>query len=152
MALAEKFNAKGFSLIEITLVLFIMIAGVAIVGPNISSGRGTMQIKSAARDIASALRYARGQALISQQQVLLTIDLENNTYKVSSRGKLFHVPEEITLTLVTAQSEKTGEDEGSIRFFPDGSSTGGRVTLERDDNQWLVDINWLTGHVELINE
>ena len=152
MALAEKFNAKGFSLIEITLVLFIMIAGVAIVGPNISSGRGTMQIKSAARDIASALRYARGQALISQQQILLTIDLENNTYKVSSRDKLFHVPEGITLTLVPAQSEKTGEDKGSIRFFPDGSSTGGRVTLERDDNQWLIDINWLTGHIELINE
>ena len=145
-------KAQGFSLIELTLVLFIMIAGLAIVAPNLSSGHGTTQIKGAARDLVSALRYARGQALISHEQTLITLDLENNSYQVSNRNKQFKIPEEIAVTLVTAQSEMTGEGIGNIRFFPDGSSTGGRVTLESGEIKWLVDINWLTGHVEILDE
>jgi general secretion pathway protein H len=37
----------------------------------------------------------------------------------------------------------------SIRFFADGSSTGGRITLEREHAAWKIDINWLTGQIEL---
>ena len=129
-----------------------MITGLAIVVPNISSGFGTTQLKTVARDFVSALRYARGQALISQQQIRVLIDLDNNTYQVSSRDKVFKVPDEINVSLVTAQSELNGSGQGSIRFFPDGSSTGGRITIGEEDNQWLVDINWLTGHVHLSNE
>ncbi|MGA7117479.1 MAG: hypothetical protein WBY12_09835 [Hyphomicrobium sp.] len=34
-----------------------------------------------------------------------------------------------------------------MRFFPDGSSTGGRVTLVAGERKRLLDINWLTGAV-----
>jgi general secretion pathway protein H len=54
--------------------------------------------------------------------------------------------------VVTAQTELTGEGAANIRFFPDGSSTGGRVTLERGQTVWKIDINWLTGQIELENE
>jgi general secretion pathway protein H len=143
---------QGFSLIELTIVLVIMIAGAALVGPNISSGRGSSQIKAAARDFASALRYARGQSIISHEEVFVSLDLDNNEYQLSNREKIYQVNEEIEISLVTAQSEQTGEGQGNIRFFPDGSSTGGRITLASGDNEWLVDVNWLTGHVQLINE
>jgi general secretion pathway protein H len=143
---------QGFSLIEMTLVLFIMIIGLGIVIPNISSGFGSTQLKGVARDFASALRYARGQALISHQQTLVTIDLDNKTYQVSNRKKIFQIPDEIKLKLLTAQSELNGDGVGSIRFFPDGSSTGGRITLESNEIQWLVDINWLTGHIQILDE
>ena len=143
---------QGFTLIELTIVLVIMIMGVAIVGPNFSSGRDSSQIKAAARDFASALRYARGQSLISQKEVFVSIDLDENKYQINSRNKVYQVDEDIEISLVTAQSEQTGEGQGNIRFFPDGSSTGGRVTLAIGNNEWLVDVNWLTGYVQIINE
>ncbi len=144
---------KGFSLIELTVVLVIMIAGAALVGPHISAGRETSQLKAAARDLASALRYARGQSLISQKEVYVSIDLDENEYRLSSRDKVYKVAEDIDISLVTAQSEQTGEGQGNIRFFPDGSSTGGRITLMGNNEvEWLVDINWLTGHVQIIDE
>jgi len=149
MRSGSKAKVRGFTLIELMLVLFIMIAGLAVVAPNISSGQATTQIKTAGRDLVSALRFARGEALISQQQMVLTLDLGDNSYKVSKRDKRFTIPEDIKVTLVTAQSELSGDEIGSIRFFPDGSSTGGRITLEKGENRWLVDVNWLTGHVEL---
>jgi len=141
--------SKGFTLIELIVVLVIMTLGMAAVGVNFSSGSDSTELKAAARDVVSALRYARGQALMAHEETTVAFDLEENTYTVSNRDKIYAIPNTIDLTVVTAQSELTGQGQGSIRFFADGSSTGGRVTLERGHSKWQIDINWLTGQIEL---
>ena len=140
--------SKGFTLLELIVVLFIVVLGFSVVGINLSSGNDATGLKVAARDIVSALRYARGQALISHQEMTVTLDLAENTYTVSGRDKLYSIPKAIDITVVTAQTEVT-EGQGSIRFFADGSSTGGRITLELGKAGWQIDINWLTGQIEL---
>jgi general secretion pathway protein H len=140
---------KGFTLLELIVVLFIVVLGFSVVGINLSSGNDSTQLKVAARDIVSALRYARGQALLSHHQTTVTLDLNENSYTVSGRDKVYVIPKTINVTVVTAQSELTGEGLGNIRFFADGSSTGGRITLERGKAAWQIDINWLTGQIEL---
>lgn len=141
---------KGFTLLELIVVLFIVVLGFSAIGINISSGGDSAGLKVAARDIVSALRYARGQALMSHQETTLTLDLANNSYTVSSRGKIYAIPKAVKVTLVTAQSELKGDEGlGNIRFFADGSSTGGRITLTRGAVGWQIDINWLTGQIEL---
>ncbi len=140
---------QGFTLLELIVVLFIVVLGFAAIGISISSGNDSTELKAAARDIVSALRYARGQALISHEETTVAFDLENNTYTVSNRDKAYSIAESISLTVVTAQSELTGQGQGSIRFFADGSSTGGRVTLERGQTIVVCDINWLTGQITL---
>ena len=139
---------KGFTLLELIVVLFIVVLGFSVVGINLSSGNDATGLKVAARDIVSALRYARGQALISRQEMTVTLDLAENTYTVSGRDKIYSIPKAIDITVVTAQDEVT-EGQGSIRFFADGSSTGGRITLELGKAGWQIDINWLTGQIEL---
>ena len=140
---------KGFTLLELIVALFIVVLGFSVVGINLSSGNDSTQLNVAARDIVSALRYARGQALMSHQETTVTLDLAENTYTVSGRYKVYPIPKAIAVTVVIAQSELTGEGLGSIRFFADGSSTGGRITLERGKAAWKIDINWLTGQIEL---
>jgi len=139
---------KGFTLLELIVVLFIVVLGFSVIGINLSSGNDATELKVAARDIVSALRFARGQALISHQETTVTLDLIENTYTVSGRDKVYPIPKAIDVTVVTAQSELT-EGSASIRFFADGSSTGGRITLERSKAAWQIDINWLTGQIEL---
>lgn len=142
----------GFTLLELTVVLLVVVLGFSAIGINLSSGNDSIEIKAAARDIASALRYARGQALMTRQETTVAVDLTNNSYTVSGRSKRYPLPKAISLTVVTAQTELTGEGMANIRFFADGSSTGGRVTLERGQAKWKIDINWLTGQVELEHE
>ncbi|MDD1641385.1 MAG: type II secretion system protein GspH, partial [Methylococcaceae bacterium] len=89
-----------------------------------------------------------GQALISHQETTVILDLAENTYTVSSRDRIYPIPKAIDVTVVTAQSELT-EGSAGIRFFVDGSSTGGRITLELGKATWQIDINWLTGQIEL---
>ena len=140
---------KGFTLLELIVVLFIIVLGFSVIGVNLSSGNDSTELKVAARDIVSALRFARGQALMSHQETTVTLNLANNTYTVSKRDKVYPIRKTIAVTLVTAQRELTGEGEGSIRFFADGSSTGGRITLKHGKTAWKIDINWLTGQIDL---
>jgi general secretion pathway protein H len=134
------------------IVLVIIVLGFSVVAINISSGTGTMAHKAAARDIVSALRYARGQALMTHRETTFAINLAENSYTVSGRDKKYTIPEAIDVTVVTAQSELTGEGQGNIRFYADGSSSGGRITLESEKTALRIDSNWLTGQIELEDE
>ncbi len=143
------YQQRGFTLIELMVVLVIIVLGTSIVAINFASGNDRAELKAAARDVVSALRYARGEALMDHEETTVDFDLESNSYTVSGREKTYGIPESIGLTIVTAESELTGQDQGSIRFYADGSSTGGRVNLTAGAAKWQIDINWLTGHISL---
>jgi len=143
---------RGFTLIELSVVLLIVVLGFTVIGINISSGSQSAQLKAAARDLVSALRYARGQALISHQEVAVAINLAENSYKVSNRDKNYHLPKAIELTLVIAQDELKNDEIGPIRFYADGSSSGGRITLEWGNLSYRIDVNWLSGKIEISDE
>lgn len=147
-----KKPVQGFTLIEITIVLLIMVLGFSVLGSNISSGNQSAQLKAAARDLASALRYARGQALISHKEVSVAINLAENNYQLSNRDKTYEFSDDIDLSLIIAQDEFKDDEIGQIRFFADGSSSGGRITMEWGVLLQRIDINWLTGKTELSDE
>jgi len=79
----------------------------------------------------------------------LILDVENKTYSVANKNKKLTLPDDTTLTLTTAQSEQISDNIGAIRFFADGSSTGGRIKLGYKRSEYLIDVNWLTGKVTI---
>lgn len=140
----------GFTLLEVLLVLVIAGGGYALVVRLSGGGVSGAQLKSAARVVAAGLRDARGTAIARQEPTALLLDLENRRIEVEGRGKPRALPEKLGLKLYTAQSEIVDEQRGAIRFYPDGSSTGGRVTLQgAGESQFLVDVDWLTGRVTI---
>jgi general secretion pathway protein H len=48
-----------------------------------------------------------------------------------------------------AAFETSGNHLGSIRFFPDGSSTGGSISLASGRETHTVVVDWLTGRVRI---
>lgn len=136
------------------MLLAMAIAAVvmAVAVPNFGPLLARAQLYSATRDVASALRHARGEALIRGRETEFELDVERHRYRVSGRAKSYALPEHIRLGLYTAATEIVDEGMGQIRFFPDGSATGGRVTLEGGGRKREVDVNWLTGEVRLREE
>lgn len=139
----------GFTLLELLLVLVIAASGYALVVRFTSGGVSGAELKSAARAVAAGLRDARGTAIATQESTALTLDLEKRSMEVGGGRRPRSLPQRLELKLYTAQSEIVDEKHGAIRFFPDGSSTGGRVTLAAGERTLLVDVDWLTGRVSI---
>ncbi len=142
-------SAQGFTLIELIIVLVISVLGFAAIGSNIFSGNQTTKLQAAARDLASALRYAHGEALMTRAQVSVAVNLDGNSYRISNDPKIYPLATEIEVSVVVAEEEFNSGGEASIRFFGDGSSTGGRITLEWGKQLRRIDVNWITGEVSI---
>lgn len=140
---------RGFTLVEMLVVMVIMVLAYAMTAPMISAGVSGAELKAAARQIAAGLRKARSEAVVRKNEVALTVDVELRQFVLSGDKRIYRFPEEIEVSLFTAQSELRNDKTGAIRFYPDGSSTGGRVTLSRGERKYLVDVDWMTGRVKI---
>ena len=105
-------------------------------------------MRRTAHHLVAALRYTRGQPIASSEELRLVLDVERHVNQAPKRPEV-QLPKGYRLSLVTAAMEQTGETAGAIRFFPDGSSTGGRVRLMTEAREWNVEVAWLTGEVRL---
>jgi len=137
---------SGFTLIELVAVVALIGIALSVVSLSFSKSMNSAKVQAASRDLVAALRYTRGQAIVKNKQAALDLDMQNNTYQ--ARGKpLVKLPKEMHMTLLTAQSEQTGTTSGRIRFFADGASTGGHVSIFAGQREWRVNVSWLTGQV-----
>jgi general secretion pathway protein H len=142
---------RGFTLLEMMIVLVLAGLMLALVPPLFSGRTSTAELRATARELAAALRFARGQAITRQRETVLTLDTEHRHYTVSGRERSRRLPKGIGLKLITARSERIATHRAAIRFFPDGSATGGQITLSGGKQSYIVDINWLTGRVAIYN-
>jgi general secretion pathway protein H len=141
-------RCRGFSLLEILLVLVVLAIAAALTLPALVQPSGT-QLRTAAGSFAAGLRRARNDAISSHREVLLSVNLDDKAFVIGSNERRQYVPKEISLSVFTARSEVLDERNAGIRFFPDGSSTGGRIALRFGDRGYRVDVDWLTGQVHV---
>ena len=142
-------RSRGFTILELLVVLVIgaiaysILLGVPFRGPSVAD------LKAASRTLAAGLRQAQSTALATRRDALLTLDLESREFEVTGGQGPRSLPRELELKLYTAQQEVASERKGAIRFYPDGSSTGGRITVASGERKYLVDVDWLTGRVTI---
>ena len=140
---------RGFTMLELLVVLAIAASVMAVALPQFSRMASLFAVKSATRELAAALRSARSEAIAGQRDVALMLDVQARTYRLAGATRLRRLDPQLELKLLAAQNEVSNPQVGAIRFFPDGSSTGGRVTLAATGQSYVVDVNWLTGRVAI---
>jgi general secretion pathway protein H len=105
-------------------------------------------VRKVAYDIAAALRQARSEAAAQNVDVAVVFDLSGHAFAVE-RSRPRAVPEGVAIELYAASVEQLDAATGGIRFFPDGSATGGQVTIGEGETRYNVDVDWLTGRVSV---
>ncbi len=141
-------SARGFTLIELLVVLVIIALVAAVAIPNLRRAP-TVELRTAADRVAAALRQTRVDAMAGGKALALVVDTGARTLQAENAGNPQALPRSLGVTLDTAAREMLDDDRGGIRFWPDGSATGGRVTLASDGLQVRVDVEWLTGRVRI---
>lgn len=144
-------RARGVTLLELLIVLSLMGILVAMVVPMLGGGVSTTELKSSARQMAAALRLARSEALATRREHSVLVDLERRVFRVDGDPREIALPRDVELKLFTAQSDLVSDQAGAIRFFPDGGSNGGRVTIAAGERKYEVDVDWLTGRVAILD-
>ena len=151
LAPTSRGRARGVTLLELLIVLSLIGILVAMVVPMLGGGVSTTELKSSARQMAAALRLARSEALATRREHSVLVDLERRVFRVEGDPREIALPRDVELKLFTAQSDLVSDKAGAIRFFPDGGSNGGRVTIAAGERKYEVDVDWLTGRVAILD-
>lgn len=140
--------AKGFTLLELMVALAIAALMLAVALPSGARQRQSAELASSARAVAAALRLTRSRAILADRPANFVVDLGHALYRADGRAAPQPFPRGTQVALFTTE-EELSPTSGTIRFYPDGSSTGGGLALSRGDGRYDVLVDWLTGGVSI---
>lgn len=139
---------RGFTLLEILVVLGIAAVMLGVSGPYAQKMYQTMQYHGAVKDVMTALIAGRYEAISRSESVDVRFDPQARTVNVGS--KKIQLPENIQLSAATAREYNRLYDGNLavVRFFADGSSSGGSISLVRESGAGVqLTVDWLLGSV-----
>ncbi|TCI07477.1 type II secretion system protein GspH [Dyella soli] len=138
----------GFTLLEMLAVILLIGIAAAAVAVSVTQGLASARVRAASGELAAALRATRTQAIVHEDERSFDVDTRANTYRASG-GEPVRLPAGMRIGITSAKEDQVNVTTGRIRFFADGSSTGGHITLQRERRQWRVNVSWLTGAVSV---
>lgn len=145
MPIANQSEA-GFSLIEMLAVLAILAVTVALAIPLLSGRSDGLRLQTASGELAAALRATRSAAIVRHTAMTLLVDVDRRNFGSAVVSQRSFEPD-IQAKLTFASGMQSAASDGGFKFFPDGSSTGGDVTLSLRGKQTKLCVDWLTGGV-----
>lgn len=135
----------GFTLIELLVVISILALLLIGASDAVSAGLPGLRLRAATRILADDLRATRRAALLQQHEAALLMSI--GSYVSGADGRRQALPNGAQLHLAGAGGAVARDDR--VRFFADGSSSGGRIELRLGGARGAIAIDWLTGRVQV---
>jgi general secretion pathway protein H len=139
----------GFTLLELIVALGIMALGVAVVFPYFNASRAGHQLRAAAYDIATQLRDARATAQARNVDQAFILDVGNHRMWLDGTEQRRYLSPRMALDVEVPSAEQLAANVVRVRFFADGSASGGKLVLRDGGRRATVTVNWLTGDVRV---
>jgi general secretion pathway protein H len=143
---------RGFTFIEMSVVLIIIAIGTMLVVPMIEGGFDSREVRRAARQIASTMHYCRGEAVSLGAPQALVIDPLKNSIYTSDWGRWAKLTDRAIIERVDG-GQGVGGGSVQILFFPNGSTSGADVVLasrrDRTQTRLMVHLDSLVGTVKV---
>lgn len=143
-------GSRGFSLIELILVLTLLGLSSLIVLPNIGRALQDREVRRSAMGLAAVLRNLRSRALFEGSAQQLVINLADNDYQ-ANRNLRIRLPSDVQFTSVLGGVLIDGSTR-QFTFFPNGASHGGVIGLAggSDSVSYSIRMEALTGRIEVL--
>lgn len=142
-------HTRGFTLIEMLAVIALIAIAVTVTAVSLR-GRARGQLEASAQKVAAGLRDTRTRAMATGKPQWFTVDLRGRAWTAPGRApRAFPSGAEVRVASAAEDADRTGV--ARIRYFPDGSSSGGNIVLSDERHSARVDVDWLTGAVTVRN-
>jgi|YelNatPaOPRAMG01_1025707.scaffolds.fasta_scaffold164808_2 general secretion pathway protein H len=142
---------KGFSLIELFIVLLILGLSISLVAPSLSKLFNTIEFKTTVQKISSLLRYYRSEAINKGRIYRVIFDLDEAVLKIKSLDSeetiSYPLPKGILIKEINPNLIVDSSEKPTIEFYPNGGSNGGSILLNKDNREFKIFIHPLTGMV-----
>ncbi len=142
---SNRTSAAGFTLLELLAAITVVGILLAVSVPASIKFYESVQYRQAIRDTITLLASARHKAVTSGEAQDVVINPERRS--VTFGKEVNRLPKEVQLA-VTSAREVNRENEGVIRFYPEGGSSGGGIDLDRPGVGGIsIQVDWLVGRV-----
>lgn len=142
---ADGYEA-GFSLVEMLVVLAIIAVTAAIAFSSFPGRRMAASPESVIRDAGHLAQMIRMEAINRRRDLALQVDVQAKTIADADGRRRIPIPASATVEVVTGRELTRSQSQASIVFFPDGTSSGGAISLSSDGSpKMTLRIPWLTG-------
>ena len=131
---------RGFTLLELLLVLVIASALAGLMVPQFEKILTSVRFDQKSRALQNLLL----QSGLKAQREGRTIQLDIDTNGIrEGENLLLNLQADTELVMLDKWNQQL--DGGLLRFYSDGSTSGGQLLLKQQQRQHRFRINWLTG-------
>lgn len=159
-------KARGFSLLELVIVLFVMSLSIALISPSLSRFSKSAEIKATAQKISSILRNGRSEAVNRREVRRILFDLSSKELRVQSikpedreadeskdktaSAQTFPIPGWVKIREMKIGPGQFPSEVPAIEFYPNGGTNGGSFLLEGEDQRsYRIQVHSVTGAVKV---
>lgn len=152
-------RSRGFSLLELIIVILIMSLLAILVTPSLTRTISHMEVKSTAKKISAILRSCRNNAANKNRTYQVSLDSESRVVSVSSAEEgeekltleeTYPLPKEIRMEKIDVGKTFFESSAPSFEFYPNGGANGGTAVIRGGENQgFSIGVDFLTGSVKV---
>jgi general secretion pathway protein H len=146
---------RGFTLLELMVVLVIVSLLAVAIGGSAGTFFSTMEYRDAVRELSSAAKKARLQSRSQGKPIDLVVDPTLNRFALTEQPERLvasdykMLAKDLSIGLVFAAEISPGANRGAIRFYPEGGSSGGEISIQRPSGAGTrLVVDWLIGDVQ----
>ncbi|MBI3582656.1 MAG: prepilin-type N-terminal cleavage/methylation domain-containing protein [Nitrospinae bacterium] len=164
-------NLRGFSLLELIVVMTIIGIIAALVPPLMTHSMTKLKMKTTVKEISASLRFARNQAISKKATHFFFLNIDSKKYWLSEKpyipsqslteeekmkrgiNLIKTIDDEIEIEGFKSNmdSDKTiKEGVVSVKFYPQGNSSGGIIFVKAKDKILSIDTDVFTGRVKVL--
>jgi general secretion pathway protein H len=147
-------NDAGFTLFEVMLVLALVVMASAASTVAFRRGPQQLALQPTVALVMADLRSARVVAMQRSRVVEVQFDGPARSYVVTGAASAKRFPDNIGFVFSTNSDGLRADYANRLLFFPDGSSTGGALTLssagsksDSPPRNVVLSIDWLSGTI-----
>lgn len=121
----------------------------AVLLPNVPHQTSRPRLEAYAIQVATLLKTDRNAAIGNRLEVTTEVDAPARLVRSGATGEILRVPDDVRFDALLPRTCNNRIAGGAISFFASGMSCGGVITLSRRDTGFEIQVNWLTGRIDV---